>query len=89
MSISIKDIKDHIVVTIKETIKFVLHSMVTFLLIGVPMAYVFVDILKMNGEISGIIVGIVTAMIIIIIDYKKIHSLNNINDSGADIWKKI
>lgn len=89
MGISIEDIKNHTVVTIKESMKFALLAMAIFLLIGVPIAYIFIDILKMNEEISGIIVGIIAAIITVIVDHKKIHSLNKINDRRIDMWKKI
>lgn len=82
MNISMKEIKNHIAITTKESIKFALLTISIFFLIGVPMIYISVDILKINGEIPAIIIGIITAIIVLIIDHKKIHSLSKMhNDS--------
>ena len=89
MRIYTKELKNHIVVTTKESIKFALLAMAIFFLIGVPMTYISIEILKMNGEISGILVGIITAIIIVIVDHKKIHSLSKMHNGRVEMWKKI
>ena len=76
MYIHMKEIKNYIVTTTKESIKFAMLAMIIFFLIGVPMVYISVNILKMDENISGIIVGIITAIIIVIVDHKKKHSLS-------------
>ena len=89
MKISMKEIKDHIIFTIKESIKFALLAVAIIFLLGLPMVYVFIEILKINGDVSSLIVGVITAIIIVIIDHKKVHSLSKIDNNRAEIFKKI
>ena len=89
MKIPMKELKNHILVTTKESIKFALLAMAIFFLIGVPMVYISIEILKIEGEISGIIVGIITAIIIVVVDHKKIHCLSKMDNSRVEIFKKI
>ena len=88
----LQEVKNHIVFTTIESLKFVLLTISMFFLIGAPMAYISIYVLKIdgeNGEISAMITGIICAIIVVIIDHKKIHSLKKIHESRLKIWKMI
>ena len=89
MKIHMKDIVNHTIFTIKESIKFALLAAVMFYLIGIPLIYIFIKILKINSDISGLIVGVITAIIIVMVDRKKTRCLSKINNNMVETLKKL
>lgn len=89
MKIHMKEIVNHTIFTIKESIKFALLAVVMFFLIGIPLIYIFIEILKINSDISGLIVGVITAIIIVMVDHKKTHYLRKINNNMVETLKKL
>ena len=89
MKITMKEIKNHLIVTIKESIKFALLSMAVILLIGIPSAYISIYILKIDGEIPVIITGVIIAIVTFVIDNKKFYCLKRVHDNRFEILEKI
>jgi membrane associated rhomboid family serine protease len=72
------------IITIKESVKLMLLTIFLFLLIGVPLAYIFYT-LNVSVKIAGTITGIVVAIAVIVIDCKKLHCMYKINIQVRDI----
>ena len=82
-------IKDYVIVILKESAKFALLGIVSLLSIGILLGYLFIEILKIDINISGTIIGIITAVTIFVIDDKKLHSVSKIDDAHSKIFKRI
>lgn len=87
---TIKDgIKDYLIILLKEFAKFALLGIISLLSITLLLGYLLVYILKIDINISGVILGIINAITIFIIDDKKIHSVSKINDAHIKIFNRI
>ena len=87
---TVKDcVKDYLIILFKESAKFALLGIVSLLSMTLLLGYLLVEILKIDINISGVIIGIITAITIFIIDNKKIHSFDKINDAHVKLFKRI
>ncbi len=71
-------IKENIIIIFKESMKFVLLSLILFLTVGTSIAYIMLEIIGMEVEITGILTGIIVAILIVTIDFKKLHTTDKI-----------
>jgi ABC-type spermidine/putrescine transport system permease subunit I len=84
-----KAIKEDIITVFKESMKFALVGVILFLVIGMPIAYILLEIVGMDVEVTGILTGIVVAILIVTIDYKKMHITDKITECNRRIIRKI
>ena len=83
------DLKDYLIILLKESAKFALLSIVSLFSMALLIGYLLVEILKIDINISGAISGIITAVVIFIIDNKMTHSVSKINDAHHKLFMKI
>ena len=76
----------HIIFTIKESIKFSLLTIGTFFIVGMPIAYVCY-ILKIDVRTAGMTVGVLVAILVLFVDFKKTHCLQKIHDDRLGVMK--
>ena len=69
--------------------KFALISTILFLIVGASMGYVLLNLFEINMEVAAILTGIIAALIIVIVDKKKIHSHDKIVECNRRIVGKI
>lgn len=81
--------KDCLITIWKESLKFALLGIVSLFSIGLLSIWVLSELLKIDIEISAMIAGTITAIIIFIIDIKKIHSTNKIADANTKMTRII
>lgn len=81
--------KDHMVTIFKESVKFALLGIVTLLSVVLLLGYVIVEILKIDGEISYLIIGFAAGIIIVLIDDNRTHCIRKINDASRKIVMRI
>lgn len=84
-----KSIKENIIIVLKESMKFALVAVILFLVIGTSMAYILLEIVGMDVEVTGILTGIVVAILIVTVDYKKMHTTDKIAECNMRIARKI
>ena len=84
-----KSIKENIIIIFTESMKFALIGVILFLVVGMSMAYILLEIIGMSIEMTGILTGIITAILIVVVDDKKIHAHAKILESNRRIFRKI
>lgn len=84
-----KSIKENIVILLKESMKFALISVVIFLVVGTSMAYILLYIIGMDVEMTGLLTGVVVAILIVVVDHKKTHIHDKIVECNRRIARKI
>jgi hypothetical protein len=84
-----RQIKDDIIVILKECIKFALLAITLFFVIGVSLLYLFIRFTKIDQGIAAIITGVIVAILIVVVDMKKIHSSDIIIECTTRIARKI
>lgn len=84
-----KSIKENIIIIFKESMKFVLVGLILFLVIGTSIAYILLEIIGMDIEVAGILAGIIVAILIATVDYKKMHTTDKITECNRRIVRKI
>jgi len=84
-----KSIKENIIIVLKESMKFALIGVILFLVVGTSIAYILLEIIGMDVEVAGILTGIVTAILIVTVDHKKIHAHDKIVECNRRICRKI
>lgn len=84
-----KSIKENIIIIFKESMKFALVGVILFLVIGMSIAYILLEIIGMDVEVTGILTGIVVAILIVTVDYKKMHTTDKIAECNRRIIRKI
>jgi hypothetical protein len=84
-----KSIKENVTIIFKESMKFALMGITLFLIVGTSMAYILLDIVGMDIEVAEILTGIVVAILIVIVDSKKIHAHDKIVECTTRISRKI
>lgn len=84
-----KSIKENIIIVLKESMKFALIGVILFLVVGTSIAYILLEIIGMDVEVTGILTGIVTAILIVTVDHKKIHAHDKIVECNRRICRKI
>lgn len=82
----LKGFVDRTKIIIKESVKLMLLYIFLFFIIGIPSVYIF-HALNVDPKIAGTIIGIVIVIVFIIVDYKKLHCWQKINDSRYDFAK--
>lgn len=83
-----KSIKENIIIIFKESMKFALMAVILFLVVGMSIAYILLYIVGMDIEVTGILAGMITAILIVIIDYKKLHTTDKIVECNRRIVRK-
>lgn len=84
-----KSIKENVIIVLKESMKFALIGVILFLVVGTSVAYILLEIIGMDVEVTGILTGIVTAILIVTVDHKKIHAHDKIVECNRRICRKI
>ncbi len=84
-----KSIKENIIIIFKESMKFALIGVALFLVVGTSIAYILLEIVGMDVEMTGILTGIIVAVLIVIVDLKKVHITNKITECNIRIVRKI
>lgn len=84
-----KSIKENIIIILKESMKFALIGIALFLVIGTSIAYILLNIVGMDVEMAGILTGIVVAILIVTVDFKKMHTTDKITECNRRIARKI
>ncbi len=84
-----KSIKENIIIIFKESMKFALVGVILFLVIGMSIVYILLEIIGMDVEVTGILTGIVVAILIVTVDYKKMHTTDKIAECNRRIIRKI
>lgn len=69
----------------KKRLGELLGETANILLVGMSIAYILLYIVGMDVEVAGILAGIVTAILIVAIDFKK----TNINDKMTECTTRI
>lgn len=83
-----KSVKDDIITIVKESIKFALVGIALFLAIGTSLLYLFIKFTEIDMEIAAMFVGFVAAIVIIIVDDRKIHTVDKIAECNKRIVMK-
>lgn len=82
-------IKENIIIILKESMKFALVGIILFLVIGMSIAYMLLEIIGMDIGVTGILTGIITAVLIVAVDHKKMHTTDKIAECNRRIFRKI
>ena len=84
-----KSIKENIIIIFKESMKFALIGVILYLVVGTSIAYILLEIVGMDVEMTGILTGIITAILIVTVDIKKMHITDKITECNRRIVRKI
>lgn len=84
-----ESIKDDIIIVIKESMKFALVGVTLLLLIGTSLLYISLEVFGMDTEIASILIGFIVAILIVVVDDKKIHTVEKITECNRRIAKRI
>ena len=79
---------DNIKITIIESIKFIIVTVFLFFLIATPLAYLSIYI-NADPNIAGPIIGIIFAVTVFVVDYKKLHCFRKIKESKENFAKEM
>lgn len=82
-------IKDNIIIIIKESMKFAFVGLILFLVVGISLLYLFLKFTKIDMEIAALLTGIIVAILIVIVDIKKMHTTDKITECNRKIIRKI
>lgn len=89
MEMKKESFKDDVIIIIKESMKFALVSIILLLLIGTSLLYILLEIFGMNAEIVSILVGVIIAILIVVIDDKKLHTVEKVTECNRRIARRI
>lgn len=78
-------IKSCLITILKESLKFALFGIVLFLLLGSLSAYMILYVLHTDEEISSAVAGVIIAMIVVFVGWKKFHISDKIADNNRKI----
>ena len=84
-----RSIKDDIIVIVKETMKFALIGIILFIVVGLSMMYLFWQFVKIDIEIAAILADIIVAVLVVVVDAKKMHTTIKIAECNRRIIRKI
>lgn len=84
-----KSIKENIIIILKASMKFALVSVILFLVVGTLMIYILLEIVGIDIDVTVILTSIVTAVLIVVIDYKKLHTTEKIAECNRRIVRKV
>jgi len=82
------NILNSLITMLKESMKFALVAMAIFLVIGTSVAYILLEFVGTSVEVAGIFTGIAAAILIVIIDLKKMHTIDKMTECNRRIVKK-
>lgn len=82
-------IKDDIIIILKASIKFALIGIILFLVVGTSLLYILIKFTEIDMEIAAIVTGFIVAILIVIVDEKKIHTTHKIAECNGRIIRKI
>jgi hypothetical protein len=82
-------IKDDIIVIIKESLKFALVGIVLWLVIGMSLFYLFIKFTEIDMDIGAMLTGIIIAIVIVIIENKKLHTTSKLAECNRRIIRKV
>jgi biotin transporter BioY len=82
-------IKDDMIVIIKESIKFALVGIILILVLGTPLLYILLKFTEIDMEVAVILTGLVVAILIVVVDDKKIRTTAKITECNRRIIRKV
>lgn len=82
-------VKDYLKAFLKESLKFALFAIILFLFFGPLFVYMILYVLHTDPEISSLIAGVMIAVIIYIIDWKRFHFMDRMIDNNLKMWRLI
>lgn len=82
-------IKDEIIIVIKESLKFAFVAIIVFFVVGTLLLYLFIKFAKIDVGIAASLTGVIVAILIVVIDDKKIHVNDKIIESNRRIIRKV
>lgn len=89
MDIDNRSIKDHMFIVIKESLKFALMGIIILSVVGTSLLYILLEFTKLDKGIAAMLTGFIVAILIVIIDEKKIHSNDKIVECNRKIIRKV
>lgn len=84
-----RSIKDDVIIIIKESMKFALVGITLLLVVGTSLLYILLKFTEIDMEVAAILTGFVVAILIVIIDTKKIHVNDKIVECNRRIIRKV
>lgn len=78
-------IKSCLITILKESLKFALFGIVSFLLLGSLSAYMILYVFHTDVEISSAVAGVIIAIIVAVVGWKKFHISDKIVDNNRKI----
>ncbi len=82
-------ITDDIIIILKASTKFALVGIILFLVVGTSLLYILMNFTNIDMEIAAIVTGFIVAILIVIVDEKKIHNYRKIVECNRRIIRKI
>jgi len=82
-------IKENIIIILKESMKFAIMGVISFLVIGTSIMYILLKITNIDDEIIALLVGTIVAIFIVVVDIKKMHTTDKMAECNRRIFRKI
>jgi ABC-type Fe3+-siderophore transport system permease subunit len=82
-------IKDEIIIIIKESLKFAIVAVIVFFVLGTPLLYLFIKFAELDIGMAGFLTGAIVAILIVVIDEKKIHTNDKMVECNRRIIRKV
>jgi hypothetical protein len=82
-------VKDDIVAIIKECLKFSLVAIILLFVVGTPLLYLLTKLTQIDVEIAVILTGVVVAILIVIVDQKKLHVNDKVVECNRRLIRKV
>lgn len=82
-------IKEDIITILKESIKFALIVITLFFVVGAPLLYLFTKFTEIDVKIGATLTGAIVAILVAVIDMKKIHTNDKMIGCNRRIIRKI
>lgn len=84
-----RSIKDDVIIIIKESMKFALVGVTLLLVVGTSLLYILLKFTEIDIEVAAMLAGFVVAILIVIVDTKKIHVHDKIVECNRRIIRKV
>lgn len=82
-------IKDDIIAVIKESIKFASVAIILLFVVGIPLLYLFIKFTELDIWMTAMLTGVIVAILIVVIDEKKIHANDKVVECNRRIIRKV
>jgi hypothetical protein len=82
-------IKDDIIAVIEESIKFALLAIILLFVVGTPLLYLLIKFTKIDVEVAAMLTGVIVAVLIVVIDEKKIQAHDKTVECNRRIIRKV